>query len=93
MKQILILITLLFVTISHSAKYKVGDCITPTNSNYSWYGKYARVTNVESGFDMFIGKSEMYYLNFINYDTRANKFVANIIDTETKKVSNYHCSD
>lgn len=93
MKKLLgLLLVITALAFAKGPKYKVGDCITPTNPTYTWYGKYAKVTALEDGYDIFKGTSTMYYLNFREYDTRANKFVAVIIDNETKKVPYYLCS-
>lgn len=41
------LLSLLFVLNSATAedeqRYSIGDCITPTEMNFSWYGEYAVV--------------------------------------------------
>ena len=36
-------------------KYAIGDCITPTNPDWSWFGKYAFVEDIiySKSFDQF----------------------------------------
>jgi hypothetical protein len=92
--QKLIQLTLAIIVVSsfaNSPKYKVGDCITPFDISFSWFGAYARVTAVLEGKDAIEGKTMLYQMNFINYDTKANEFVAKIIDSSTTKVDTQFC--
>ena len=87
MKKILALL-LLFGIIGCSEvldppKYKRGDCITPTNESYSWFGEYAKV-------EAFVLESKgikdkAYVLNFQTYKSRNNLFNKEI-ERDTKKV-------
>ena len=45
-------------------KYKIGDCITPTTSSYSWYGKVAKVRMI--GITDDHQSSNGYALEFVN---------------------------
>ena len=45
-------------------KYEIGDCITPTTSSYSWYGKVAKVRMV--GITDDYQSSNGYALEFVN---------------------------
>ena len=45
-------------------KYEIGDCITPTNSSYSWYGKVAKVQMV--GITDDYQERNGYALEFVN---------------------------
>jgi hypothetical protein len=70
-------------------KYKRGDCITPTDSTYSWYGEYARV----EGWGKFTGAWEgewNYSLWFPHYRSGATLFAKSIED-DTKEVRRSMC--
>jgi len=92
MKRIMFL--LLFLNIAFSAssnnepKYKRGDCITPTDNTYSWFGKYARVEGVGS-IDGFSGKT--YALLFMNYQSNSTIF-SKSIERSTKNVERVLCN-
>lgn len=87
MKKVLALL-LLFGIISCSEvldppKYKYGDCITPTNESYSWFGEYAKV-------EAFVleskgTKNRSYVLSFPTYIPSNNLFNKEI-ERDTKKV-------
>ncbi len=64
-------------------KYKLGDCITPTDPISSWYGEYARV-------DDFSGSA--YVLWFPNYKSNTAIFMKTIIESDTKKVKGTNCA-
>lgn len=87
-------ILLLFGIISCSEvidppKYKYGDCITPTNESYSWFGEYAKV-------EAFVleskgTKNRSYVLWFPTYKSINNLFNKEI-EKDTKKVDYLkHC--
>ena len=64
-------------------KYKRGDCITPINENYSWFGEYAKV-------EAFVLESKeikkkSYVLSFPTYIPNNNLFDKEI-ERNTKKV-------
>ena len=65
-------------------KYEYGDCITPTDSTYSWYGEYAKV-------EAFVIKSKghkgsSYVLWFPEYKSSDVLFMKSFIEADTKKV-------
>lgn len=65
-------------------KYEYGDCITPTDPTYTWYGEYAKVEAfVVEGIKGY--QSNAYVLNFPNYLTTRNLFIKEI-ESDTKKV-------
>jgi len=88
----LTLITLLVASCSKASflpKYKYGDCITPTDTRYSWYGKYAKVEAYVRKADGVQGSA--YVLWFPDYDSSTN-FYEKEIESSTKKVSYLeHC--
>lgn len=69
-------------------KYKKGDCITPTQSSYSWYGKIARVEAVShiQGYEA----KQNYVLVILDYKSNSVIFDLNI-DSTTKKVDSAQC--
>ena len=66
-----------------SPKYKRGDCITPTNENYSWFGEYAKVEAFV--LESTVTKNKSYVLSFPTYKTSNNLFDKEI-ERDTKKV-------
>jgi hypothetical protein len=69
-------------------KYQRGDCITPVEKSYSWYGKYASVEaySVIEGFS----KTKSYILAFPL--TGSNSVIFNkTIETATEKVEPMLC--
>ena len=90
----LILSSILLITLSNivnadsAQKYDRGDCITPTNTTYSWHGKYAKVeafSRVEGDTD-----NKAYILSFPisgSSDTIFNKE----IEQHTKRVNAKKC--
>ena len=64
-------------------KYQLGDCITPTDKAYSWYGEYAKVEAYVQKAKGISGSS--YVLWFPNYKSNNNIFVKDI-ELSTKKV-------
>lgn len=91
MKTLLLLLLLTIFTCnieaSSSFKYKRGDCITPINKAYSWYGKYATVEAV-SKLDGFAGVN--YILLFNNYLSNSAIFSL-AIETDTRRVDSAFC--
>jgi len=93
MKKVLIFLSLLLLispAYAHDVswpktKYNISDCITPTDTTWSWYGKTALVE------DVVLSK----YLNGFAYQLRiyglnrqqSNKFSINSIDNFTAKVT------
>jgi hypothetical protein len=74
---------------SEAPKYKNGDCITPTDNSYSWYGKYARV-EAFSKIEGYSGAGEQYILLF------PNNYINSVIFTQeielyTKSVNKTKC--
>lgn len=91
MRTLLLLLSLAIFTCNIEArpsfKYKQGDCITPINKAYSWYGKYATVEAVSS-LDGFAGVN--YILLFKNY--LSNSVIFSLaIETETRRVDSAFC--
>lgn len=66
-----------------SDKYQRRDCITPTDTSYSWYGEVATV-EAYSAIDGFSGK--LYILSFPEYRSNSAIFDPEIEGT-TAKVS------
>ena len=88
---ILILIPLLIILSGFSyekPKYIRGDCITPIDPKYSWFGEYAKV-EFYSSIDEFPDKK--YILLFPNF--RSNSVVfSKSIEVKTKKVDKHLCN-
>lgn len=62
MKRLLVFSCLFLVSCSaEQSKYRVGDCLTPTDTGYSWYGEHAKV-EAYSKIEGFSGKN--YILAF-----------------------------
>lgn len=70
------------------ARYRQGDCITPTDQSLSFYGHYARVEGVAS----FDGTTEpgAYVLSFPIFVPRTPLYPQSI-DDKTQQVSNEFC--
>ena len=68
-------------------KYESGDCITPIDPAYSWYGQYARVEALGKIPDY---EGETYTLEFPNYNS-ADKHFARYIEFDTKAVDLENC--
>ena len=90
-KQIIITIPLLIILsgcVDEKPKYIRGDCITPIDPKYSWFGKNAKVESYSS-IDSFSDKN--YILWFPNF--RSNSVVfSQSIEVKTKKVDKQLCS-
>ena len=67
-----IFISLLLMGTGCSAKYTVGDCVTPTNPNWTWHKKIAYVGAVDWG--------NNYKLSFYNDNSRKWSAVNSIFD-------------
>jgi len=68
-----------------STKYEVGDCITPTDTTWSWYGKTASVEDVV--FSKYLnGFAYQLYIRGLNRKY-FDKFSINSIDNFTAKVT------
>jgi len=73
--------------VDDKSKYIRGDCITPIDHKYSWFGQYAKVESYSS-IDSFSDKN--YILLFRNY--RSNSVVfSQSIEVKTKKVDKELC--
>lgn len=68
-------------------KYKAGDCITPTNPEYTWYGYYASVV-AAGNVDGYFGNN--YVLYFPKYKS-GDVIFSLLIEKETKKVNSSYC--
>ena len=68
-----------------NTKYEVGDCITPTDTTWSWYGKTASVEDVvfSKYLNGFAYQLHIRGLNRKYFD----KFSINSIDNFTAKVT------
>jgi hypothetical protein len=89
----LLLIILLLSTVACSTdapKYRLRDCITPTNDSYSWYGEYAIV----EAFGKIGGYSrgKKYILRFPDYASNSSIF-SKEIESQTKKAGVINCKD
>ncbi len=70
------------------AKYRQGDCITPTDQSMSFYGHYARVEGVISFENT--PQPGVYYLSFPVYESRTPLY-AQTIDGRTERVDGDFC--
>ncbi|MEQ5111228.1 MULTISPECIES: hypothetical protein [Providencia] len=88
---IAITLPLMFISLhaysSKEMKYKAGDCITPTNPEYTWHGYYASVI-AAGNVDGYSGDN--YVLYFPKYKSRDVIFTRSI-EKETKKVNSSYC--
>lgn len=68
-----------------NTKYEIGDCITPTDTTWSWYGKTASVEDVvfSKYLNVFAYQLHIRGLNREYFD----KFSINSIDNFTAKVT------
>ena len=91
MNNKLIFILLVFIVVAACSrkepKYKLGDCITPTDKNYSWYGKFAKV-DAFTKLEGYSGKN--YILTFPKYASNTSIFTQEI-ESHTKKVDINNC--
>lgn len=71
------------------AHYEAGDCITPTETGYSWFGHVAKVIAF-SEIDGYVGKN--YILHFPKYKSGDVIFTTEI-EIKTKKIPNYYCDN
>lgn len=69
------------------SKYVRGDCITPIDQKFSWFGKTAKV-EAYSSIDGFSGKN--YILLFNNYQSNSVIFTKSI-EASTKEVDKKLC--
>lgn len=72
---------------NENPKYTRGDCITPIDQKFSWFGKTAKV-EAYSSIDGFSGKN--YTLLFNNYQSNSVIFTK-LIESSTKKVDKKLC--
>jgi hypothetical protein len=85
----LIVITLTLAWASdNNSKYHRGDCITPIEKSYSWYGKYALV-EAYSAIEGFT-KAKSYILAFPQNGSN-NAIFSKKIESTTKKVEAELC--
>lgn len=92
MKNLLVTTSLLFISASGLAsdekgKYEQGDCITATDTGYSWFGEFAKV-EAYSRIKGFAGP--LYILYFPTYKADAVVFDPQI-EGHTIKVANSLC--
>jgi len=87
MKKLLSMVCILILAscaeVLDPPKYQFGDCITPTDKTYTWYGKYAKVEAYVQKAEGISGSS--YVLWFPTYKSNNNIFVKDI-ELSTKKV-------
>jgi len=69
-------------------KYQKGDCITPTDKSYSWFGKFARVEAV-SAIGGYVGLQ--YVLAFPSSVSNSVLFSIDI-EANTKVVDKAKCA-
>lgn len=81
-------ILILSVAQASAMKYQKGDCITPTDSSYSWFGKIARVEAV-SKIDGF-GLEKHYILVILDYKSNSVVFDQDI-ENVTRKITSRTC--
>lgn len=67
-----------------------GDCITPTNRSYSWYGAFAKVEAVSA--IEGLGPERRYILSFREYVSNSSIFSTEI-DGHVKVVGRDVCSE
>ena len=67
MKFIFISLLLLEMGCTNPAKYTVGDCVTPINPDWTWYGEVAYVGFVGNSQEY---KSDIYELSYYRYNLR-----------------------
>ena len=76
------------VNAESAQKYERGDCITPINTTYSWYGKYAKVeafSRIEGVTD-----SKAYILSF-PFSGSSDSIFNKEIEQYTKRVNVKKC--
>jgi hypothetical protein len=85
---IVLMVVPLLANANPGSKYAKGDCITPVDNDYSWYGKYARV----EAFSRIDGVSEkpVYVLAFPKSASNSVIFEQSI-ETHTHKVEKGLC--
>ncbi|PAJ71708.1 hypothetical protein CJF42_25270 [Pseudoalteromonas sp. NBT06-2] len=83
----LILVISFGATANEKPNYTRGDCITPIDQKFSWFGKTAKV-EAYSSIDGFSGKN--YILLFNNYQSNSVIF-SKSIEVSTKKVDKSLC--
>lgn len=81
------ILVLALTTFAWTTKYDVGDCITPTDTTYIWYGKYAKITGIYE-----VWGKVRYTLTFYKYDSSSNLFDIEI-DKYTVSVNVIHCNN
>jgi len=87
--SILLILLATIVNAESVQKYERGDCITPTNTIYSWYGKYAKVeaySRVENVTD-----SKAYILSF-PFSGSSSTIFNKEIEQHTKRVNPKKCA-
>ena len=70
-------------------KYEIGDCITPTNTTYSWHGKYAKVEAFSTV--QGVTDSKAYILSF-PFSGSSSTIFNKEIEQHTKRVNAKHCA-
>lgn len=84
---LLILVFSFSASANDKSKYVRGNCITPTDQKYSWFGKTAKV-EAYSSIEGFSGKN--YILLFKSYQSNSVIF-SKSIEASTKKVDEKFC--
>lgn len=83
-----LLLTLSSANSAQQPKYHQSDCITPTDSAYSWFGKIARVEAVSKieGY----GNDKRYILVILNHESKTAIFDRRI-EHQTRLVDSVGC--
>lgn len=90
-KYLLIITALLLphiATASDVYKYKKGDCITPTNSSYSWYGNNARIEAISK----IEGYENVSYILAFPHSISNSVIFSTSIEKNTKKIPGSKCA-
>ena len=86
--SILLFILANMVNAESAQKYERDDCITPINTTYSWYGKYAKVeafSRIEGVTD-----SKAYILSF-PFSGSSDSIFNKEIEQHTKRINIKKC--
>jgi len=77
-------------------RYKEGDCITPTNENWSWYGKVVRVLGAFRRLDD-VPSYDIYLLQFNPKNAApwdkpiTGQFFLEDVEKNTQKIPSWMC--
>jgi hypothetical protein len=86
--SILLSILATIVNAESVQKYERGDCITPTNTTYSWYRRYAKIEAFSRVED--VSDSKAYILSF-PFSGTSNTIFNKEIEQHTKRVNPKIC--